>query len=127
MKRILCFIENLGSGGAERQLTGLAVMLKQQGYEVEVCYYVKKEFYLPDLLDAGVNVKYLSDALSFNKRFSLIRRHIREYKPDTIISYTPSTSMMTCILKRFGGRFNLIVSERNTTQSLTTKEKFKLL
>lgn len=126
MKRILCFIENLGSGGAERQLTGLAVMLKQQGHEVEVCYYVKKEFYLPDLLDAGVNVKYLSDALSFNKRFASIRRHIREYKPDTIISYTPSTSMMTCILKRLGGRFNLIVSERNTTQSLTIKEKFKL-
>lgn len=31
MKRILCLIENLGSGGAERQLTCLTVMLKQGG------------------------------------------------------------------------------------------------
>ena len=62
MKRILCLIESLGSGGAERQLTGLAVMLKQHGYQVEVWYYVQKEFYVSYLLENGVVARFLIDA-----------------------------------------------------------------
>ena len=68
MKRILCIIENLGSGGAERQITGLAVMLKQAGYQVEVWYYVKKEFYLSFLSENGVVCRYLEDAGHRGKR-----------------------------------------------------------
>ena len=66
-KHILCLLESLGSGGAERQLTGLAVMLKQQGYEVEVWYYVKNEFYLPYLqenrLDKWTHNKTIQKAI----------------------------------------------------------------
>ena len=29
-------------------------MLKEQDYEVEICYYVKKEFYLPFFTENGV-------------------------------------------------------------------------
>ncbi len=96
MKRILCLIESLGSGGAERQLTGLAVMLKQRGYEVEVWYYIKQEFYLPFLKENGVCVRYLSDAAKSWKRFFVLRKHIKAFKPDTIISYSASPSMIAC-------------------------------
>lgn len=125
MKRILCLIENLGSGGAERQLTGLAVMLKQQGHEVEVWYYVKKEFYLPYLQENGVEGRYLPDAASANKRYFAFRKHIKVYRPDTVISYSTSPSMIACVLKRFGAKYRLIVSERNTTQKLTLNEKLR--
>jgi len=125
MKRLLCLIENLGSGGAERQLTGLAVMLKQQGYEVEVWYYVKKDFYLPYLQENGVVGRYLSDAANAKKRFFALRKHIKEYHPDTVISYSASTSMIVCVLKRLGEKYRLIVSERNTTQKLTRNEKLR--
>lgn len=125
MSRILCLIENLGSGGAERQLTGLAVMLKQQGYEVEVWYYVKNEFYLPYLQDNGVVARYLVDAVSLRKRFLAIRKQIKVYHPDTVISYTASTSIIACVLKRLGAKYRLIVSERNTTQKLTRNEKLR--
>ena len=43
--KLLLFIDNLGSGGAQRQLIGLAVMLKQYGYEVKVCTYYPHDFY----------------------------------------------------------------------------------
>lgn len=125
MSHILCLIENLGSGGAERQLTGLAVMLKQQGYEVEVWYYVKKEFYLPYLQVHGVGGKYLPDAASANKRYFALRKHIMAYDPDTIISYSASTSMIACVLKRLGAKFRLIVSERNTTQKINRSVKLR--
>lgn len=125
MPRILCLIESLGSGGAERQLTGLAVMLKQQGYEVEVWYYVKNEFYLPYLQENGVIGRFLPEAENAKKRFFALRKHIKEYHPDTIISYSASPSMIACVLKRLGTRFRLIVSERNTTQELTYREKLR--
>ena len=125
MKRILCIIENLGSGGAERQLSGLAVMLKQQGYEVEVWYYVKNEFYLPYLQENGVVGRFLPEAASSKKRYFALRKHIREYQPDTVISYSASPSMIACVLKRLRAKFRLVVSERNTTQKLTRSEKLR--
>lgn len=125
MKRILLLIESIGSGGAERQLTGLAVMLKQKGLKVEVCYYVKNEFYLSYLDDNGVDSCFLSEATNSRKRFFVLRKHIKSFKPDTIISYSASPSMITCLMKLLGAKFNLIVSERNTTQQLTFREKLR--
>lgn len=125
MKRILCLIENLGSGGAERQLTGLAVMLRQQSHEVQVCYYVQKEFYLPYLQENGVDGCFLKEASNPKKRFFALRKHIKAYKPDTVISYSASPSMIACLLKLFGAKFNLIVSERNTTQKIDNTVKLR--
>ena len=125
MKKILCIIESLGSGGAERQLTGLAVMLKEQGYEVEVCYYIKKEFYLPFLEENGVKGVLLNEAANKYKRYFAIKRYIKEFKPDTVVSYSQSTSMITCLMKFLENKFKLIVSERNTTQKNTWREKIR--
>lgn len=123
--RILCLVESLGSGGAERQLSGLAVLLNQQGYDVEVGYYIKKEFYLPRLQENGVESCFLPQAATAKKRFFVLRRYIRSRKPDVIISYSPATSMIAGLLKAVGSTFKLIVSERNTTQSLSSREKSK--
>lgn len=118
MSRILCIIESLGSGGAERQLTGLAVMLKQKGYEVEVWYYVKSEFYLHFLQENGVVGRYVSSARKSWKRFFSLSINIKSFHPDTIITYSASPSMISCFLKKMGARFNLIVSERSNTQKI---------
>lgn len=123
--KIICLIESLGSGGAERQLTGLAVMLKQHGYDIELGYYIKNEFYLPCLQDNDVASFYLTQAANSKKRFFVLRKYIRSRKPDVVISYSPATSMIAGLLKALGGKFKLIVSERNTTQSLRGREKSK--
>lgn len=125
MPRILCLIENIGPSGAERQLTNLAVLLKKKGHEVEVAYYVKKEFYLPFLQENGVGHCFLDNASNPIKRFFTLRKHIRKYRPDTIVSYSVSPCMITCLLKLLGAKFNLIVSERNTTQKIDRREKLK--
>jgi len=125
MLRILCLIESLGSGGAERQLTGLAVMLKQQGYTVEVWYYDDNGFYLSFLQENGVIGRYLSDATNPQKRFFALRKSIKAFNPDTIISYSASSSMIACLLKLLGAKFKLIVSERNTTQDLSRRNKMR--
>ena len=111
MKRILCFIESLGSGGAERQL--------------EVCYFIKKEFYLPYLKENGVNNIFLAEATNPSKRFFALRKHIKTFNPDSVISYSASPSMILCLFKLLGLKFNLIVSERSNTQKNTIREKLR--
>lgn len=125
--KILCLIESLGSGGAERQLSGLAVMLKKEGYDVEVGYYIKKEFYLSQLQDNDVVSCYQPHASNTMMRFFVLHKYIRSRKPDVVISYSPATSMIAGLQKKLGAKFKLIVSERNTTQLLSKREKLKFL
>ncbi len=123
--RILLIIESLGAGGAERQITHLAVQLTEKGYKVEVLYYIKKEFYLPVLMEHHVKATYLKEASLPKFRFFVLRRHIKSAKPDTIITYSVSPGMIACVLKLLGEQFKLIVSERNTTQKLNKRENLK--
>lgn len=127
MKKIVCLIENLGAGGAERQISYLAVLLKQQGYDVEVWYYIKREFHLPYLQKNGVFVRFIQGAESLKNRFRAIKQLIASNKPDTIISYSASTSIIACALKLLGNNFNLIVSERSTTQNLSLRDRIRFI
>lgn len=125
MKKIICLIEDLCSGGAERQLTGLAVLLKEQGYNVEVWCYYPNDFYLKNLIDGGVVYRYLPEAQSKKKRISVITRELKKADPDTVIAFLDTACIVACIVKLLGAKFKLIVSERNTTQKLTMRERVK--
>lgn len=46
MKNILLLNQSIGTGGAERQICGLAIGLKQQGYNVRLVTPRKKIFIL---------------------------------------------------------------------------------
>ena len=125
MKKILCLIATLGSAGAERQMSGLAVMLKNSGYEVEVWYYIRKEFYRPYLEGNGVTCRYIAEASSSKKRFWVLSKRIREFDPDVVISYSKATNMITSMMRLLGSKFRLIVSERNTTQKIDVSTQLK--
>lgn len=125
MKKVLCIIESLGSGGAERQIAHLAVQLVNSKYDVEVAYYRKLEFYLSYIVDNHVKATFLKAASNRNLRFFALWKYIRDTKPDVIISYSATSSIITCLLKFLGESFNLVVSERSTTQHLNNREKLK--
>ena len=67
----------------------------------------------------------LNEAANKYKRYFAIKRYIKEFRPDTVVSYSPSTSMITCLMKFLENKFKLIVSERNTTQKNTWREKIR--
>jgi len=121
MKKILCFIESLCSGGAERQLCGLAILLKQRGYDVKVVTYVENQFYEPQLRQNGV--KYELNTSLWNKwlRPWRMAKLIRREKADVVISFLPMVNMATCLAKSLYNA-KLIVGERNTTQQLSQKD-----
>ena len=122
--RLLLLIDNLGAGGAQRQFVGLAAMLKKNNYEVLVITYQDVPFFLPYLQEHNVDYKWIQKAGKKSTRIYYVYKAIREYKPDWVISYLDTPSIIACICKMLGLRFKLLVSERNTTQK-KRKESFK--
>ena len=74
MKKILLLIDSLGAGGAQRQLVGLAVLLKQRGYDVSVATYHDDRFYVDTLLDACVPYVYLKSAHDSKRRILAVAK-----------------------------------------------------
>lgn len=125
MNRILCFIDNLGPGGAQRQLVGLASFLKEKGYDVMVAFYYDNRFYVDFLHSNGVPYEYWEKAKKITFRIWHVARYIRKTKPDVVIAYLETPSICACLARLFNHRFKLIVSERNTTQQTGTNEKVR--
>lgn len=128
MKKVLCLIESLGSGGAERQMTGLACMLKDNGIDVSVATYDSQDFYKSSLIEHGIEPILASTSSSLLVRLWKIGCVVRLLKPDVVISYSRASSIVACVGKALGAKYKLIVSERNTTQVISKSEliKFKL-
>lgn len=120
MKRILLFIDSLGAGGAQRQLTGLAVMLKRRGYAVKVVTYYDHPFYKYILDDDGCEY----ECLNVDSKLCLPRlvRCIRKFKADVLISYQTDPNALACVAAALTG-VKLIVSERNTHLSIGLKDR----
>lgn len=125
MKRILCLIDFLGAGGAQRQLVGLATFLKDKGYDVTVACYQESGFYVDQLLSKGVSYVFLDKATRSSFRIWHVARFIRKIKPDVVISYLGTPSICACVAHLFNHRFQLLVSERNTTQHTGLNERLR--
>lgn len=123
--KILCFTDYLGAGGAQRQLVGLASMLHQKGYKVKVCYYQDITFFNEYLEERGVEHELIPSASNHIKRIPAVARYFHQEKPDWVIAYQETPSLVATLAKGFGGHFRIIASERNTTQVIGYKDKVR--
>lgn len=128
MKRILCLIDGLGSGGAERQMVGLAVLLKNKGYTVDLVCYHNDVFCVPIAQKGGVEPVVLKVNNSQWSKLLSVRRFIKERGGyDCVIAYKNGANAICCLLKMIGLKFKLIVSERNTDRAVGGKKKLFML
>lgn len=125
MSKIILFTDSLGAGGAQRQLVGLASLLKDAGHEVSILTYHKDEFYAPFLDSNDIKHYILPKANGAFKRIAKVCRYIKKEQPDVLISYQEVPSLIACIAKIFNPKIKLIVSERNTTQVITKNVKIR--
>ena len=125
MKKIILFTDCLGAGGAQRQLVGLAIMLKDAGYEVTVATYYDIDFYKYRLDENGVRNILIPQANNILKRIMAVRSFFKKERPDCVIAYQETPSLVACVCKILGCKYKLIVSERNTTQFVNTKDKIR--
>ena len=124
MKKIMCLIDGLGPGGAQRQLVGLAALLKDNGYDVLFVWYHKSDFFRGFLEDNHVNYKHISASNKFQK-FWGVRKTARSLKPDAIISYIDGPNMAICLLRALGLKSTVIVSERAVLQKINRHQRMK--
>ncbi len=123
--KILLFTDSLGAGGAQRQLVGLAGMLQEKGFEVKVCTYHNLDFYKSFLDENGIENELIPDADNSKKRILAVRSYFNKEKPDWVIAYQETPSLVACMCKLLGSRFRLLVSERNTTQKIGMNERVR--
>ena len=126
MKKILCLIDTLEmGGGAERQMAGLAGMLRQKGVDVTLATYHQHNS--NDQLQGkyGIRSVLLETKNSKWSKIWAVRSFIKEGRFDTVIAYKDGPTMIGCMLRMLGMKYRLIVSERNTTQFLTRHERLK--
>ena len=124
MKRILLITEGLGSGGAERQICGLAAMLTKAGHPCRLITYVENQFYEPYLRQNGVDYEFVPELWDKKTRVFRVAKYVRGYKPDVVISYLPSVNQTMC-LARFFFNAKLIVSERHNNTCITQRDKIQ--
>lgn len=125
MTQILLFIDSLGAGGAQRQLVGLALMLKKSGFEVSVVSYHEIPFFKPTLEDNNVPCYLIKDNGKAWLRILKFAKIAKTLKPDWVISYLETPSVISCIWKAMGLKYKLLVSERNTTLNITRSDRIR--
>lgn len=113
----------LGAGGAQCQLVGLAILLHKANYNVKVCTYYPHDFYKSCLDENGVKNEIIPQASNTKKRIWKVYRYFKKEKPDWVIAYQETPSLVACTAKMMGCNYNLLVSERNTTQIIGMNER----
>ena len=125
--KILLYTDSLGAGGAQRQLCGLAVLLKNRGYEVDVATYCDIDFYKEYLDSNLVNNVVLESSNGLFSRINSLYKYIKTAKPQVVISYQETPSLISSFVRFLGLKFYLIVSERSTTQKIGLHERVRFI
>lgn len=108
--KIVLLTRSLGYGGAERQLTALAIGLKARGHQVTVLSFYDETPLGRGLTDAGVTLRIIGKKGRWDWiRFAIrVIRLVREERPDVLHSYLPVPNLVSAFLRPFFGRLKLI-------------------
>jgi glycosyltransferase involved in cell wall biosynthesis len=120
--KILCVIDSLGPGGAQRQLVELALGFQERGNEVSFLTYHDLPFYNKKLENAGIQIHSINEP-AYIKRIFKARRLIRKGNYDAVLSFLEGAN---CISEFAGIPFRswkLVVGERNADPQITRSIK----
>jgi glycosyltransferase involved in cell wall biosynthesis len=123
---ILCVIDDLTAGGAQRQLVNLGLGLKSFGHDVSFLTYHKKTFYEQIIDEAGIKLILIEEPNAL-KRLIKFRRFIRNSKYTSIISFLGVPSFLTSYAAFPSKKFTLIVGERSNNPEMKKSIKSKLI
>jgi glycosyltransferase involved in cell wall biosynthesis len=111
---ILYVIDDLGSGGAQRQMVELILRLDRSRYEPHVFYYAAPDFYAPTLREAQVPVTRLYKHRGFDLRVTLaLVRAARQTGAALIHAYLAGPNLYAALAARLAPGLSAITSERS--------------
>lgn len=110
--RLTCLIDSLGSGGAQRQLCTLAVLLKRRGWDVSMVTYHAFDFFLPMLAQEGIPAVCL-EAASLPRKILRLRQWLRREPHDVVLAFLDAPAFYAELAALPARKWGLVVSERN--------------
>ena len=135
--KALIVIPNLGSGGAERNAVNLANLLQKNSAEVLILRFLDDQPFYNTVSEirmescgvamasrTGLSFK-LSMAVHAGKCLKTIRKTIREFHPDIVISFLKEADILVW-LARLGKSFPWAASERNDPATRTLAMQYLL-
>lgn len=116
--KILCLIDSLGSGGAQRQLATLAAGFKKRGHEVRFLTYLKDDHFLPLLKSAGISRNVIPKC-SYGQRLFAIRRVLRKSWQDVVLAFLEGPCLYAELARIPRQNWGLVAGERLAAPKIT--------
>lgn len=120
--KILCFIDSLGSGGAQRQMVELAKGFEEKGHDVSLLTYHNINFFKPELDKHNIAVKTVEES-NYIKRLFKIRKTIRRHRPDAVLSFLEAANFMATFAGFPSRKWKLVVGERSANPAILSNNK----
>jgi len=124
--KVLCVIDSLGPGGAERQLVNLAIGFKERGFDVTFLTYSNNTFYNEVLLSSHISEITVIESLFIN-RFLKIRRIIRKGNYNVVLSFLEKPNFVCELSTLPYKKWKLIVGERSANPDIVKKINRRLI
>jgi glycosyltransferase involved in cell wall biosynthesis len=115
--RILFLLDDLGAGGAQRQVVLLSKGFYSLGHDITVFTYSDNSFYKKELIEAGIKVYNLSKNRIF-RRLIEVRKFIRKGGFNCVISFLGPPNFLNIISALPKKKWNVIVNERSANPAL---------
>lgn len=127
IKRIMFVSSKISGGGAERVVSVLSSAIADMGYHVDLVLYERKKDEYPISENVNIfllpkNEKNENRVLYLLKKMFLLRKIIKDNKPDVLIPFLPYQVEHTYITSR-GLHIPMVVTVRNNPQVDTDNEK----
>ena len=116
--KILCFIDSLGSGGAQRQLVTLTVKLMKRGHQIRFLVYRIDDHFLPILQVAGIPVQVIAPC-SYLRRLFIVRKVLRQGWQDVVLAFLGASSLYAELSSIPSKKWGLVVGERSANPSIS--------
>ena len=110
--KILCFVDELGSGGAQRQLVTMAKGFQKRGHELQFLIYHPGGHFLPELQEANIATDCMPDS-GHLQRFIKIRRFLRRGKQEVVLAFLEAPSLYAELAGLPNRNWALVVGERS--------------
>lgn len=123
--KLLFLIDSLGSGGAQRQMTIVADLLSNKGYEVSFLVYSEGDFFKKRLNDNNIPIVTIPSTNIIRRMFR-IRKFIRCGNYDVVISFMDTPNFLNCFAATGGHSWKAITSERSAKKATFHNRKNRI-
>ena len=122
--KILCVIDSLGSGGAQRQLVELAKGFKEKGHQVSFLVYHNEIFFKNVLDECQISVVAIIEP-NYIRRLFKMRQYIRRGNFEVVLSFLEAANFICEIAGLPWRKWKLIVGERSANPNILKSIKLR--